>query len=171
MSATTALIWVAALVAFGLVLRRGTAPARRTLEDTGRSLLRMLPLFVVALPMASLIAELVPGSVAVAWLGPESGLRGLMIASLVGGFLPGGPFVAFPVVLIFAKAGAGVAPMVALISGWSVIALHRALIWEMPLLGPRFMLLRLASASIAAPLAGILAEWLAPLFPGALAHL
>ncbi|MFC7540518.1 hypothetical protein ACFQU2_14975 [Siccirubricoccus deserti] len=99
------LLIAAALIAFGLALRRGVPTAQRALRETGQTITRVLPLLLVALPMAAFLAELIPPDVAAGWLGPESGLPGIAIASLAGGFIPGGPFVSFPLVLTFIKAG------------------------------------------------------------------
>ncbi len=166
MSATQALVWVMALGAMALLLRRGgVAPARRALGETGSALLRLLPVIAVALPMATLFAELVPPDIAQGTLGPESGLTGIILATIAGMLLPGGPFVTFPLVLAFLAAGAGPSQMVALISAWSVLGLHRMLVWEMPIMGRRFVLLRAASGASLPVLAGLFAEgllWLAP---------
>ena len=159
--------WVLALVALGLCLRRSPVVARRAVAEAGTSLKRVAPVMLMALPMAAFVSELVPEGWAERWLGPESGALGILLATLAGRALPGGPFVAFPLVLGFLKSGAGPAQMVALISGWAVLGLHRTLSWELPILGARFVMLRLAS-SLALPfLAGMAAEWLLPLFPGA----
>jgi len=147
--------------------RRGAASGRRALVDTADGLKRILPLILLALPMAGFIAEIIPADWASDWLGPESGATGIAIATLAGGLLPGGPFVAFPLALAFLKAGAGPAQMVALISGWSVLALHRTITWEMTVLGGRFVALRLLASFPLPFLAGLLAEALLPFFPGA----
>ncbi|MCS6932807.1 MAG: hypothetical protein NZM27_11420 [Acetobacteraceae bacterium] len=166
MSPTQMLVWAMAVAAFGLLLRRrGLAPARRALRDTGASLLRLLPMIAVALPLATLFAELVPPDVAQGALGRESGLAGILIATAAGSLLPGGPFVTFPLVLAFLAAGAGPAQMVALISAWSVLGLHRILVWEIAILGRRFALLRVASGAALPVLAGLLAEALLLAFP------
>lgn len=149
---------VVALIAFGFCLRRGPNVARRAVADTGTSLLKILPIFAVALPMAAFLAELIPADAAETWIGPESGLTGIAIASVAGGLMPGGPFVTFPLVLAFAKAGAGVPQMAALITGWSIFALHRILTWEYPVLGWRFVAIRLIAAAPLPILAGLLAE-------------
>jgi uncharacterized membrane protein YraQ (UPF0718 family) len=147
-----------ALVALGFCLKRGPGTARRAVVDTGQSLVKILPIFAVALPMAAFLAELIPADAAVAWIGPESGVSGILVASFAGGLMPGGPFVTFPLVLAFAKAGAGVPQMAALITGWSIFALHRIITWEYPLLGWRFVALRLVAAAPLPILAGLLAE-------------
>ncbi len=147
-----------AMVALAVCLRRGMGTARRAVADTGSSLVKILPVFAVALPMAALLAELIPAEAAVTWIGPESGLSGIAIASVAGGLMPGGPFVTFPLVLAFAKAGAGVPQMTALLTGWSIFALHRILTWEYPVLGWRFVAIRLLAAAPLPILAGLLAE-------------
>lgn len=159
---------IVALIAFGACLRRGPGTARKAAVDTGQSLVRMLPIFAVALPMAAFLAELIPADAAVAWIGPDSGTTGILVASLAGGLMPGGPFVTFPLVLAFAKAGAGVPQMAALITGWSVFALHRIITWEYPVLGWRFVAIRLIAAAPLPILAGLLAEATVAVLPIAL---
>lgn len=149
---------VVALAALAACLRRGPSTARKAVVDTGQGLWKILPIFAVALPMAAFLAELIPADAAVAWIGPDSGVNGILVASFAGGLMPGGPFVTFPLVLAFAKAGAGVPQMAALITGWSIFALHRIITWEYPLLGWRFVALRLLAAAPLPILAGLLAE-------------
>ena len=158
-------LWLVALVALGFCLRRGPGALRRVGTESAQSLVKILPLFAVALPMAAFLAELMPADAAVTWIGPESGPLGVVIASVAGGFMPGGPFVTFPLVLAFAKAGAGVPQMTALITGWSIFAVHRIISWEYPLLGWRFVALRLISALPLPILAGLLAELVIEFLP------
>jgi uncharacterized membrane protein YraQ (UPF0718 family) len=169
--ATKLLMWAAALALFAWVWRQGGAAAsKRALRDTGQGLLRVLPLIAVALPMSVLVAALVPPGLAAAWIGADSGLRGVLVASAVGAFIPGGPVVTFPLVLTFIQAGAGAAQLVALITAWAILAIHRILTWEWPLLGGRFVAIRLISGFALPVLAGLAAMALLPLFPGALAR-
>ena len=160
-----AFLWLVALVALGFCLRRGPGMLRRVGTETGQSLLKILPLFAVALPMAAFLAELMPADAAVAWIGPDSGFKGVLVASVAGGFMPGGPFVTFPLVLAFAKAGAGVPQMTALITGWSIFAVHRIISWEYPLLGWRFVVLRMVAALPLLIMAGLLAELIVEYLP------
>ena len=46
-----AFLWLVALVALGFCLRRGPGMLRRVGTETGQSLLKILPLFAVALPI------------------------------------------------------------------------------------------------------------------------
>jgi hypothetical protein len=89
-----------------------------------------------------------------------------MIASAVGGFIPGGPVLSFPFAVALMKTGAGVPQMAALLTAWSVFAMHRVLAFEIPLLGWRFTALRFTSSLLIPPLSGILAGLIMAAGPG-----
>jgi len=158
-------LWAVALIALGFCLRRGPATVHRAGVESAKSLLKILPLFAVALPMAAFLAELIPADAAVRWIGPDSGFMGIVIGSVAGGLMPGGPFVTFPLVLAFAKAGAGVPQMVALVAGWCIFALHRIITWEYPMLGWRFVAIRMIAGLPLPILAGLLSELIAEFIP------
>ncbi|MFC7540519.1 hypothetical protein ACFQU2_14980 [Siccirubricoccus deserti] len=58
--------------------------------------------------------------------------------------------------------------MVALITGWAILGFHRVIAWEWPVLGPRFIAIRLIASFALPVLAGLLAGLLLPFFPHAL---
>ncbi len=97
-----------------------------------------------------------------------AGCVGVLIANFMGAALAGRALVTFPVIVVLRQHGVGeVADTVALLTSWSVLALHRVLAYELPMLGPRFVALRLTAAAptpfVAGALAGLI--WLA-LAPG-----
>jgi uncharacterized membrane protein YraQ (UPF0718 family) len=118
-------------------------------------------LLAVRLPLALLAAgaltRILPQDFIAAKLGSASGFEGVFLGSVFGAILPGGPIVTFPIVVLFMKSGATAAPLVALVTSWSVLAMHRVLIYEMPLMGLRFVGIRVASSIILPPIAGVLA--------------
>jgi len=67
----------------------------------------------------------------------------------VGALTPGGPFVPFPLVASLWKAGTGIGPLVSYLTAWSLLGFHRILIYEGPIMGWRFVAVRLASAILA----------------------
>lgn len=142
-----------------------TGGFRQGIRNGVENLVTMLPVLPLAIVTAGFIYEMIPQDAASAWIGPDAGFTGILVASIAGGVTPGGPFVSFPLALAFMKAGAGVPQVVAFISGWSVIALHRILLFEMPLLGPWFSLLRLLSTLIIPMLAGLIAWGLVTIWP------
>ena len=160
---TVSLIILAVATAIAGYFARAKNPAAigraaKFTADEGLRLAIRLPFSLVA---ASCLAELIPDRWIVTMLGPQSGLAGIGIASLFGGLLPGGPIVSFPLALMLAREGAGGAQVIALITGWSVYAFHRVIAYELPIMGGRFVLLRMIASSFVPPAAGILAGGLA----------
>lgn len=105
-----------------------------------------------------MLEQLIPQDLIAGSLGPETGLLGILLACLLGAILPGGPYVSFPPALLFWQRGAGEPQMIALLTAWSVFALHRVIAFEIPILGPRFVLLRILASGPLVPLAGVLAS-------------
>lgn len=110
-----------------------------------------------ALMTASFLATALPVEKLGAIVGPDSGLTGIAISSGVGGLMPGGPMTSFPIAMIIFEAGAGAPQIVAFLAGWSVFAMHRVIAYEAPLMGWRFVALRMLSCALLPILAGLLA--------------
>ncbi len=146
-------------------VRGGSELVSRALTDGWDMLVRFGPLMVVSFLAAGFATALVPAEWVRGTLGGESGVRGLAIAAGVGVITPAGPFVSMPIAIVMIRAGAAVGPVVAFLTGWSLLSLHRLVAWEIPILGWKFAVLRYA-ASLALPLvAGWLAGTLARTFP------
>ncbi len=124
-----------------------------------RPLLLRVPLALFA---ASFLAVLIPEEAVASLFGTASGWTGILSASALGGFLPGGPVVAFPLVVVLLDAGAGVPQLIALITAWSVLAFHRVAAFELPMLGARATAARLLASAplpvVAGGSAGALAQ-------------
>ncbi|WP_420427231.1 hypothetical protein [Algiphilus sp.] len=125
---------------------------------------RQLWLVLPRLPPALLAAEctlrLLPEGTLAQWLGEGSGWRGLALATAVGVAVPGGPAVALPIAWALLSGGAAVSVVVAFVTSWSLIAAHRAMLFEWPLMGAswtlRRMLLSLPLPVLAGAAAGML---------------
>lgn len=112
--------------------------------------------------IASAVPILIPREVMAKWIGRESGAKGLMVASVAGGLVPGGPMMIFPLAAGFRVAGASAATIVAFICAWSLYGLNRTIIWEMSFLHVDFVLLRVAICLPFPFLAGWLASRVLP---------
>jgi len=145
-------ILLAVLVALVvLAWRAGGAEQVRDGLGGGASLLvRYSALLVVSFLAAGLAEVLVPHEWVSRMLGEDSGIRGIFIATGVGALTPAGPSVAMPIAAVMVRAGASVGPVVAFLTGWSLLAVHRTVAWELPILGPRLTALRYG-ASLALP--------------------
>ncbi len=117
----------------------------------------LVPRMLCALVAAGFIAQLIPKEAIARLLGEEAGLLAIPVAAATGLLIPAGPVIAFAIAAVFAKSGASTAALVTFITSWSIFAAHRILIYELPLLGPSFLRLRISSAAGVPFLAGLLA--------------
>jgi uncharacterized membrane protein YraQ (UPF0718 family) len=156
-------VFVTLLVVLGALClvawRTGGAELLRSgLGGGAQMLVRYSLLLVVSFLAAGLAEVLVPREWAARALGEGSGLRGILLGAGAGALMPAGPFVVMPVAAAMVRAGAGAGPVVAFLTGWALLAIHRLVAWELPLLGPRLAALRYG-VSLALPVvAGLLAR-------------
>jgi len=124
-----------------------------------QTLVSVIPLLIAAFLIAGLTQVLFPAEIIEKWLGTGSGWRGLLLAGLAGGLIPGGPYVYYPIAGGLLKAGAGIGVLVSFISAKNLWSISR-LPFEFALLGPRLTLIRYALTFVVPPLLGALAELL-----------
>jgi uncharacterized membrane protein YraQ (UPF0718 family) len=109
-----------------------------------RDFVDLIPRLAVGVIGSGFLARAVPQDVILAWLGPGSGVSGVSLAALVGALTPGGPVVGFAIGAAALKAGAGLPQVMAFVTGWSLYTLQRVLVWELPTMPRRVVLLRVA---------------------------
>ncbi len=125
----------------------------------------ILPKVAAGCLIGALVRLLVPREVIVRWVGEGSGLRGLLIAALVGALFPGGPFTIFPLAGAFMLIGADKGAAVAFVTSWLLLGINRAIIWELPFLGHDIVLMRIGVSLLIPVAAGLMARWLDRLLP------
>ncbi|MGA9402004.1 hypothetical protein [Haladaptatus sp.] len=91
-----------------LSVRRPDA-ARESFESGARMLVGLATLVLAALLLASAIETLVPASAISRLVGGSAGTPGVVLAGLLGGVLPGGPYAVYPIISGVADNGALVA--------------------------------------------------------------
>lgn len=131
---------------------------RATARLAWKQLLPLLTRLPAAFVAANFLVALVPAHWFVQFLGQSSGAKGIFIASCLGGLLVGGPMVSYPIALVLMHAGVGVPQMVALLTAWSLLAFHRMITYELPMMGWRFLWRRVAACFLLAPIAGMTAQ-------------
>jgi hypothetical protein len=140
-------LWVAALVLGIMVWRKhGTAVALRSMQQGARRALGILPRLIMIIVVAGFLFRLLPDGFVAQMLGPDSGLGGVLFATLIGGLIPGGGSITFSIIVLLHDANAGTVQLITLVTAWSVFAMHRVLIHEIPLMGVRFSMVRLISS-------------------------
>jgi uncharacterized membrane protein YraQ (UPF0718 family) len=120
----------------------------------------ILPRLVPALILAGLMQVLIPQEVVSRYFGRAGGLRAIFIASLAGVLTPGGPMVTVPLMVALANSGAALPSLVAYMTSWSLFGMQRIISWEAPLMGWKFVGVRVV-VSLAFP---VLAGWLVATF-------
>ncbi len=121
-------------------------------------LLDLLPRVFVALAIAALIWVLLPRDRMSSLVGRDSGLRGLVVATIAGTITPGGPSSAYALLAVLAASGADRGALVAYITAWATLGLQRILIWDVPFMGPEFAVLRFAVCIPLPIVAGLIAR-------------
>jgi uncharacterized membrane protein YraQ (UPF0718 family) len=144
----TALIWTLVIVAAALACWqwKGAATVEAALHNYVDQILVVLPRMTAALLISGFIQVLVPHDLVKRWLGRSSGVKGICVAAGVGALTPGGPMLAFPLVIVLRNAGASTASLITFLTAWATLGFHRVLMWELPLLGPNFAAVRYLSS-------------------------
>lgn len=148
LGALTVAVWL-------LAARRGQA--RRGFTLAAHSLRRNLLVILLAFLIVGFVNVLAPEQLIQRWIGPDSGLTGLLVAEIGGMLLPGGPYVVFPLIAVLYQAGAGIGPAVTLITSYMLLALI-SVAFELPLMGWRFAAVRWGLGIPIPILAGLLAQ-------------
>lgn len=154
-TATLVLVVLAAALAL-VAWRRDDGTFRRGVEQGGQTLRRTAGLLVLAFLIVGFVNVLSPQSLIQAWIGPDSGWTGLLLAEVIGMVLPGGPYVVFPLIAVLYDAGAGIGQAVTMITSWATLA-FLTVTFELPFMGWRFTAVRWGLGLAVPMLAGGLA--------------
>jgi uncharacterized membrane protein YraQ (UPF0718 family) len=156
---TFVLIATISLVAAVVVFRRdGMSAVQDILAEDLWLFATILPKVAAGCLIGALARLLIPREMIVRWVGAGSGLRGLVVATIVGALFPGGPFTIFPLAAGFMLSGADRGAAIAFITAWLLIGINRAIIWELPFMGADVVILRNLLSLPLPVLAGMLAR-------------
>jgi uncharacterized membrane protein YraQ (UPF0718 family) len=156
----SALLWGIAAWLLTVAWRRHDGTAKAGITEATRDFLHLLPRLAVGVIGAGYIARAMPQELVTQWLGPSSGVGGVTLAALAGALTPGGPVVGFALGAAALKSGAGLPQVMAFVTGWSLYTINRVLVWEVPTMPMRFVVIRtLVSLPFPFLVAGVVA-WL-----------
>jgi uncharacterized membrane protein YraQ (UPF0718 family) len=159
---TTIAFFLLALVSgLALFFVRGAEVAWDALFVSGSLLVYVAPQIAAGLLIGGLAQNLLSREKAAALFGRQSGMRGLLLATLAGIVTPGGPFTSFPLVLAIWTAGADIGAVVTFLSAWALLGINRMIVWEIPFMGLEFSFLRLAISLPLPILAGLITRLIA----------
>ena len=118
----------------------------------------ILPKMLAGCLIGGFVILLLPREVVVRWVGAESGLLGILVATAIGIILPGGPFTIYPIAGAFLAIGADAGAAIAFVTSWTLLGVNRALIWELPFFGVDFVTWRVVLSIPLPILAGLMAR-------------
>ncbi|MEA2928420.1 MAG: hypothetical protein QOG38_848 [Hyphomicrobiales bacterium] len=127
------------------------------LEDVGL-FGTMLPRILAGCLMGAFVTLLLPREAVARWVGADSGITGILIATVVGAILPGGPFTIYPVAGALLIAGADAGAACAFVISWTLLGYARAIVWELPFFGVDFVTWRILFSLPLPILAGLAAR-------------
>ncbi len=154
---TTSLILLA-LVFLGVAAAFWTGGwelAIRGLTRAGQLIQMVWLRLLLGFTLGGLIQVLIPRAVIAKWLGPTSGLKGILIGSYIGIIMGGGPYVTMPIIASIYRAGAGAGPIIALLTGRALLGLQLLIVWQIPFLGVGIPLTKYVVCLFITPLVGL----------------
>jgi uncharacterized membrane protein YraQ (UPF0718 family) len=125
-----------------------------------KTLLPVLPTLIGAYLIAGYVRVLTPEDVVRAWLGEESGLKGVLVGYLAGTLTFGGPFISFPIAASLYHAGGSVGTVTTYVTAWALWG-GGIIFYEFSILGPRLFTIRMVASILFPLLAGVIAASLA----------
>ena len=117
----------------------------------------VLPLLICAFIIVGFLDLLLPRESLQAWMGDESGWRGLVTGSAIGALVQGGPFAFFPLFETVFRDSVNIGTAIAMITAWGMINVGH-LPYEFAFLGPRFVALKYSLYVALPALSGALAN-------------
>jgi hypothetical protein len=116
----SALLWGIAAWLLAVAWRRHDGTAKAGFTEATRDFMHLLPRLAVGVIGAGYIARAMPQDLVT----------------------PGGPVVGFALGAAALKSGAGLPQVMAFVTGWSLYTINRVLVWEVPTMPMRFVIIR-----------------------------
>jgi hypothetical protein len=142
--AVGALLWVIVAVLVVIAAAKGGSVVETGLREGVLDFIRLTPRVAIGVVGSGYVAAVFPPEMLGHVLGPNSGIVGTAIAALAGALTPGGPVVGFSIGVAALKSGAGAPQVIAYSTAWALYAIHRLIIWEVPMMPARMVWLRAA---------------------------
>ena len=152
-----AVLWVTVLALAVMTWHRGRPVFTAAVRGGSMDFLKIIPRIALGVVGSGYIAAIMPQDLITHWIGPNSGLIGIAIATVVGAATPGGAVVGFAIGAAALKGGAGAPQVIAYTTAWSLYTIQRLFNWEIHMMAPRVVWLRAATSFPLPFLAGIAA--------------
>jgi len=138
------ILWASVAAAGFIALRRGRTVLTMSVREGTMDFINIVPRIALGVIGSGYIAAVIPQEVITGWLGPDSGWRGVLAATIAGAATPGGPVIGFSIGAVALKSGGGAPQVIAYVIAWALFAFQRLLLWEIPFMPSRFVWFRAA---------------------------
>lgn len=143
---TLLLLGIVIILYFFSYQRNGVFPWSAA-ERSGGLIVDIIPKILLGFLIGGILPDVISRDVIENWLSAQSGWKGIFVGWAVGGGMPiGAPFVLYPMAVGLLKGGAGIGPVVTMLTSAALMGPFRVLIFEIPILGGEFLAIRLISA-------------------------
>lgn len=156
MKTSTIVLWIITIILLLFSWKQGQDTVKRGTQLAWLTTKKNGLLIILAFIIAGFVNILSPEELVTAWIGPDTGWQGIITAEFLGSLLPGGPYVVFPIIAILVQAGAGLGPVISLITSYSTQSLL-SISFELPFMGWRFTAIRWGFGLAIPLLAGFIA--------------
>src|SRR5258707_5583767 len=120
----TVLLWALVAVLALTAAVRSKALFREGMWEGSRDFVVLIPRVLIGVIGSGYVAAVMPQETIATWIGPNSGVVGIAIATLAGAATPGGAVVGFSVGAAALKGGAGAPQVIAYTTAWSLFTLQ-----------------------------------------------
>lgn len=141
--------------------RGGIALLRQGTLSGLQMFVSVLPLLLSAFALSGLVQVLIDQKKVFRLLGKGSGFKGILLAAAIGGIIPGGPYVYYPIAASLAGAGAEAPAIMAFVVGKSLWDVSR-MPMEVAIMGGDIAFVRYLATFVFPVLIGLLTKWLYP---------
>lgn len=118
--------------------------------------LKALPLIVTGFAIAGLLQVIELRVLIHGWLGSQTGLKGVLMGTLLGALTPGPVYLVLPMAGGLLKGGAGAGAIVAYLTSWDLCSVRRLAI-DLTLIDSKVVLVKFALSILLSLAAGLIA--------------
>jgi len=119
---------------------------------------------LLGITLAGFVQVLIPGETIADWMGPASGMIGILTGSFAGMILTGGAFVVIPIIASIYAAGVGAGPIIAFLTAAHLTRIQGLITFEIPIFGIRVSMTRYVICLFVPPAIGFIGSGIFQLF-------
>jgi len=151
----TFIMAILTLVLIYIGYRKGNGEYTLGLKTGLNLMIKVFPLLFFSFLVAGLLQVTIPQTVISKWIGEEAGIKGILLATLAGFLMPGGPYLVLPILAGLLYQGLSIGSAMAFYTAKFLCGLVRLPI-EIGILGWKFIFVRIVITSVFPILAGIM---------------